>query len=80
LKDNIKVIIKTYGLKLWTEFGCMRLGSRDLLLWSLVMVIKDADYLDQLKCWYWLLSIELLGARTEMRQSLIQMLVLPWMY
>jgi hypothetical protein len=39
-----------YGLKLWTEFGSIGLGSRDLLLWSLVMVIKDADYLDQLKC------------------------------
>jgi hypothetical protein len=74
----MKVIMKTYDLKLWTEFGCIRLGSRDLLLWSLVMVIKDADYLDQLKCW--LLSVELLGAQTEMQQSLIQMLVLPWMY
>jgi len=74
------VIMNTYGLKLWTEFICIRLGSRDLLLWSLVMVIKDADYLDQLKCLYWLLSVELLGAQTEMRQSLIQTLVLPWMY
>jgi hypothetical protein len=66
LKDNIKVITKKYGLKVWTEFGCIRLGSRNM-----VMVIKGAKFLDQLKYWYLLLSVELLSTHIEMWQSLL---------